>query len=204
MMNKRHILKCLANAIDSKSKLPQEILDLPGFCPPRIRHFLNSLCDFEGCNYLEIGTFKGASLLSAAFKNSGRFTAIDNFSEFDGTRDILLHSIDGFKDVCKVNFIEGDCWEIPKEKLPEEVNVYFYDGNHSEESQERGLTQFDSILANCFVILVDDYSWAGSLAGTEKALKKLNYKLDLKVELHDDGNKDGWWNGLFVLLAEKQ
>ncbi len=202
-MDKDHIITCLYKASRMQSKLPQAILDLPGFCPPKIRHFLNNLCDFRGCNYLEVGTYQGASLLSSAYGNTGIFTGIDNFSEFDGPREALKEHIATHGKKGMVHFVEGDSWEIDRSRLVKSVNVYLYDGNHSYESQKKGLLQFDGILDDRFVLMVDDYSWPDSLNGTRDALDELGYKVDLRLELHDDDNQQGWWNGLLVLLANK-
>src|SRR2546426_12350592 len=77
-----HTLHSIFAAERGDSKLTSEILGLAGFSSPRMRHFLNNVCSFPSVNYLEIGTWKGSTLLSASYLNSGQFTGIDNFSQF--------------------------------------------------------------------------------------------------------------------------
>lgn len=204
MLTKSHVLDAIYRGEKEESKVPKDILSgVAGYSPPKIRHFLNNLCDFQGCNYFEVGVFQGSTLLSAAYKNPGSYAGIDNFSQFDNVRSNLDKNLERFSDSCKIVFHEGDCWEYNQKFLPRDINVFLYDGDHTEESQRKGLVHFAPLLADRFILMVDDYSWPDSIKGTELALEELGYKIDLRVELHDDGNKDGWWNGFFILLADK-
>jgi predicted O-methyltransferase YrrM len=205
MFTLNHVIDSVSKAGHRHSKLTQEELNVVGFAPPQARHLLNNLCSFPGCNYLEIGSFKGASVISAAYKNlNGRFTAVDDFSEFADQPGNLKANLASYRETCQIRFVEGDCFTMDKAKLPKDVNVYFYDGNHSVESQERGITEFSDLLADRFILIVDDYSWSDPNVGTARALEKMNYNIELRLELHDDGNKQGWWNGLLILVANKR
>ena len=74
------------------SKLPDDILAVEGYSSPLVRRLLNNLCDFDGCRYVEVGTWQGATALSASYLNRGSFKAIDNFSEFGGPREVCLRN----------------------------------------------------------------------------------------------------------------
>jgi hypothetical protein len=203
-MNKRHIIQALAKGEREQSKLPTDILGgVAGFSPPKIRHFLNNLCDFSDCNYFEVGVFQGSTLLSAAYKNPGRYCGIDDFSEFNNTRQNLDVNLKRFAPSCNITFHEGDCWEYNQRMLPSDINVFLYDGSHDLENQRRGITHFMPKLADRFVLMVDDYSWEESIKGTDLALEELGIKVDLRLEIHDKDNNDGWWNGFLILLASK-
>lgn len=205
VLTQSHVIQAVQRGNSCDSKVPHEILSgVAGYSPPRIRHFLNNLCDFEGCNYFEVGVFQGSTLLSAAYKNQGSYAGIDDFSQFDNIRSNLDKNLERFKDSCNITFHEGDCWEYETKSLPHDVNVFLYDGDHSLESQRKGLIHFAPILADRFVLMVDDYSWADSVKGTELALEELGFKIDLRLEIHDENNLNGWWNGFLILLANKE
>ena len=166
-------------------------------CPPNIRRLFNNICNFQGCRYLEVGSYLGASLASAAYDNPGLFYGIDDFSQFNNNINRIKSNIDRFPNI---QFYEANSWEIDL-SLFHDINVYFYDGDHSTESQEQAITYFWPCLSHQFIWLVDDYSWPEPFKGTQAALKRLD--VELKIELHDDRNKTGWWNGLLVALCRK-
>jgi hypothetical protein len=202
-MDKSHLLKNLSKALDEESKLSQEVLDVEGLSSNKFRHFINNLCDFQGCNYLEVGSWKGSTLISASYKNEGIFTGIDNFSRKRSDKERLISNLELFSEECKINFIESDCWTVDKKSLPQDVNVYLYDGHHGYESQYKGIVDFYPVLAKQFILIVDDYSWEDSKNATEAALKEVKCKIDTKIEFTDDRNKSGWWNGVLIVLGNK-
>jgi hypothetical protein len=79
-----HVTAALFSTYRGASKLPDDILAVEGYSSPLVRRLLNNLCDFDGCRYVEVGTWQGATALSASYLNRGSFKAIDNFSEFGG------------------------------------------------------------------------------------------------------------------------
>jgi hypothetical protein len=79
-----HTTGALFSTYRGASKLPDDILAVEGYSSPLVRRLLNNLCDFGGCRYVEVGTWQGATALSASYLNRGSFKAIDNFSEFGG------------------------------------------------------------------------------------------------------------------------
>jgi hypothetical protein len=71
----------LNNADSGKSKLTQEVLDIPGFTSNKIKHFINNLADMVDTRYLEIGAEHGPVFAAAVQGNKIAAIAIDNFSE---------------------------------------------------------------------------------------------------------------------------
>jgi len=202
-MNKEHIDQCISKAELGESKLTPDALGITGWSSPKIKHFLNNLCSLQGINYLEIGCWRGSTFVSALFGNNvANAFGIDNFSEFDGH--------EAFQNNCKsfslqnYSFINKDCFTVDLSTLPK-FDIYFYDGCHAEEAQEKALTYFDPVLKDKCIIIIDDWNWSFVQAGTLKALQKLNYKIEHKVEFTNGGNdKIHWWNGLLILLIDKR
>ena len=107
----------------------------------------------------------------------------------------------------EIRMINQDCFLFNKEGL-KNINVYFYDGDHSEESQEKGLIYYNDILADTVIIIVDDWNAPNVRSGTRKAIKELNWKILKEWEL--PGQSGNWsansglyWNGLYVSVIQK-
>ena len=200
-MNKEHIDRSIAKAELGESKLSSDVLGIFGWSSPKIKHFLNNICSLPDINYLEIGCWRGSTFISALFGNIVNAVGIDNFSEFDGHEAFEGNCIDF--SLQNYTFINKDCFTVDLLTLPK-FDIYFYDGCHTEEAQEKALTYFDPVLKDRCIIIIDDWNWPFVQAGTLKALQKLNYKIEHKVEFTNGGNdKTHWWNGLLILLVDK-
>lgn len=189
------------------SKLSEEILGIAGMSSPKVRHLLNNLCQRDRARYLEVGVWAGSTFVSALFGNRNTVTAadaIDNFSQFGGTRKT-------FDDNCRRHIVdvpftvhESGFRDVTPDLTPL-VNIYFYDGDHSAADQRDAILHFQPCLANEFVLLVDDWNWPDVKCGTYEALAKSGMRLGRYWELPADYNGDTaqWWNGLFVAVINK-
>lgn len=214
-------MEFLANAINNannkKSKLPKEILEIDGMTSFKIKHFLNNICDFEGCNFLEVGSYMGSTFMSAIYNNSLKATSIDfwsNKKDFQNTRLTFKRNLKKTlklqtKEVKQeIQIINKDCFYYDKKEL-KDVNVYFYDGPHDRESQIKALTQYNDILANQFILIIDDWNSFDTKVGTFVAINRLRYNVIGHCELM--GLPENWkmdddfyWNGLFIAFLAKK
>lgn len=187
--------------------LPQEVFDLPGFSGKKVRTLLNWINKLTNPNYLEIGIWKGSTFISALYGNSFEFAlGIDNGSEFgnaefernQNTRQLLT-------DLNRIRFINRDCFELNPYDLGRTFNVYFYDGNHSYDSQVRAFTHYNPVLRSPFIAIVDDYNWLAVENGTKDAFSTLGYKVvdDWELRTNMEGDPDSYWNGLYLAVVEK-
>lgn len=64
-----------------QSKVGERERELFGMSSPRLKALLNNLCSKEGTNYLELGVYKGSTLISAAFGNiTNKVVGVENYS----------------------------------------------------------------------------------------------------------------------------
>ena len=165
------IQKALKNSGDTK--LTQEIFKLSGMSSPEVRILLNEVVK-EGDKYLEIGVHRGSTFVSAMYKNNALGVAIDNFSQFGG-QEVK----NWFDQACKENnvdnfmFLNKDCFDLmPEDKdLIVDTNVYFYDGDHRHEDQERALTYYFDLMSDVFIFVVDDWNHEPARTGTRSGLE---------------------------------
>jgi predicted O-methyltransferase YrrM len=161
---------------------------------------LAASCLGPGESYVEVGSFKGLSLIAAMLGNTGDFVGIDNFSLGGGSRRLLeanlrRHGLSGH------TVFEGDAFTLLRRGVlgDRRVGVYYYDAAHDYRSQLRGLRLIEPYLVDDALLIVDDTDWEqvaramrDYLAGQPRA--ELAVKLDGK-----DLGQPWWWEGVHVL-----
>lgn len=187
------------------SKLAPNITKMRGMSSRKFRHFLNNLITNES-KYLEIGVWRGSTFISALYNNAPKVaTGIDNFSEFRGPKDIFLKNCQTYLPNNIYNFIDKDCFKIDlNAEFKNTYNIYFYDGNHEQLSQELALTYYLPILEDIFILLVDDWCSEKVKVGTKLGIAKNNLKILYEKEIYSTGNdSNNWWNGLYIAILAK-
>ena len=210
--------KALASARAGDSKLSKTVLDIPGLTSPKVKNFINKLCEMPEAKYLELGVFQGSIFASALEGNTIFATAVDNWSGNLPARpdvDIGVVNTDNHfaftnnvKDLIgknKVQVVNGDMWNLELKKLSYKHNILFYDGPHDEESHYKVLHKYLPVLDNQFVLVIDDWNWPNVSLPTKKAIKDLNLKVLYEEEINckvEDVND--FWNGLGIYVLEKR
>jgi predicted O-methyltransferase YrrM len=181
--------------------------DVPGMATESKLALLNlAAAKLEpGESYLEVGSFKGLSLIGAMLDNQrARFYAIENFLEFNldagATRAELLANLDRWVERDRLELLEGDCFRLLRRDglLQAPVGVYFYDGAHGRLPHYLALGVAERWLADRALVVVDDASWPMVARQTDRYLAAHpGYELlfDLAAEREEDPR---WWNGLRV------
>lgn len=206
-----HVKKSINDASQGKSKLSSELLKLygpnDGASGIKERHLLNNLCSLPGTRYLEIGVFHGSTFTAALFNNSANIldaVAVDNWAQFGNNKESFLNKAYRFLPQNSFRFIEQDAFSIDLAKNFEyPVTVYFYDGDHSYESQYKAFTYFNSVFANTFIAIVDDWNHTAERA-TRQAFEKLGYTILFEQALTGpNGDVNNWWYNVYVAVIKK-
>lgn len=134
-------------ADNERSKITEREKDIFGLTSVKVRALLNNLCSKDNTNYLEIGVYKGATLLSALAGNKKtKAFGIDNFSYDDrepkkkapegqiweNMKSHLYSNIDRFKDpdssvnTDNITILEEDFKTVDWSKLPK-FDLCFFD-----------------------------------------------------------------------------
>lgn len=199
------IKQCIADAEAHKSKLDEAYISkLDGLSSPKVWHLLSNLCSGASA-YLEVGCYKGSTLLAALYKNPVYAFAIDNFSMSPQTRNDFFKNTDG----ANFEFYEGDSFSCDLRKIKKPIDVYFFDGCHSVDSQYKAVSHFIPAMSNDFIMVIDDWDANKVRVGTHTALNDLKIKPIEKYELKGamgesiEERKDGWWGGLCILKIKK-
>jgi hypothetical protein len=209
--------KAVAKGILNDGTLPPEILQLEGMSSHAIRILLNEICKgLPGANYLEIGSWRGSTFISALYNNKEtKGTSIDSHSEYVN-HPIFKTTAEMLKNNCERNLTHGenyelitaDCFEY---KLPadKQYSIYLFDGPHDYDSQYKALSHYYDNLEDIFIYICDDYSVRDVEEGTVAALKDLDIQVvtDHKMfgyQAIPSHMTTGFWNGYYVAVCVKR
>jgi predicted O-methyltransferase YrrM len=153
-----------------------------------------------GESYVEAGTFKGTSLISAMLGNEGDFVAIDNFSMGDGSPELVRQNLARFG-LEGATILEGDTADVLQrgDLAGRRIGVFYYDAAHSYEAHLEGLRLVEPYLAERALLIVDDSDWEQVGRATRDYLAgqpRARMLFDVKGDQH--GQPD-WWKGVHVL-----
>jgi predicted O-methyltransferase YrrM len=191
--------------------------DVPGMASLKKLKLLNLAfsCLPAGEGYLEVGTYRGKSLISAMLGNPARSVyACDNFSLFTETNSLveLKSNLQRYHLLKRVTIFDQDFTTMMDDThVPTPIGCYFYDGAHDEQSQYEGIKLAEPLLADNALVIVDDWRLAsdsGSYArdGTERAIRESHNEWVRLYELpaRFNGDQAMWWNGVGVFAFRRR
>ena len=151
--------------------------------------------------YVEVGVYRGTSLVAAMLGNDGRrFVGIDDFRFREGSVEQVTQNLRRF-DLPRPELIVGDVFElVPTGVLREKpVGVWYYDALHTYEAQLEGLRVAEPWLVPGALVIVDDTDW-------EQVARAMDDYVAEQPRAHRIlalGGKDRgfpqWWEGMQVL-----
>jgi hypothetical protein len=209
---RKHIQTAFSNAENGISKITDDIINMHGMTGTLTRHFYNNILNIDDARYLEIGTWAGSSVCSAMCGNRAKVVCIDNWSQYEGPKEIFLKNFEKFKGNNDAQFIENDCFTLDTLNLPK-FNIYMYDGEHSHDSHYKALSHFYNCLDDTFIYIVDDWNWLDVRNGTKNAIEAMNLSVLYDKEIRLTWNEDHtpmdvaaktWWNGIYVAILQKK
>jgi predicted O-methyltransferase YrrM len=155
-----------------------------------------------GESYVEVGSYRGTSLIAALLGNDGRdVVGIDDFSLGEGSRERLEANLERFGLGGRATILEGDAFELLRTGAlgDRRAGVYYYDGGHSYEQQLDGLRLAEPYLSSPALVIVDDTDWDRVAAATRDYLAAQPRARLLLEVAGTDGGQPWWWEGLQLI-----
>jgi predicted O-methyltransferase YrrM len=170
--------------------------------------------------YLEVGVFRGLTLLSVAAAAPGADCyGVDNFSQFDpgGDNERTVRAAISRLGLSHVHLVNRDFEDalltLGQYIGPRRIGVYFVDGPHDYRSQYLCLDFAHAHLSDDAVIVVDDANYEHVRRATRDWLLA-NPGFALAFEAYTAGHpgtrtpegaaaaRAGWWNGVHVIVRD--
>jgi predicted O-methyltransferase YrrM len=151
-------------------------------------------------SYVEVGSFKGQSLIAAMLGNAGDFVGIDDFSMDGGGRALLEANLRGHGLVGHT-VLEGDAFALLRAGAlgGRRVGVYYYDAAHDYQSQLDALRLVEPYLVEGALLIVDDTDWR-QVRRALRDYRRSQPRARLLVEIAGkDRGQPWWWEGVQVL-----
>jgi predicted O-methyltransferase YrrM len=181
-----------------------EVLEaVPGLAQPNNLALLNvaARCLDDGESYVEVGTYRGTSLIAAMLGNDADFVALDNWSMGEGSREQLELNLARFGLSGRPELLEGDAFETLRSGAlaGRTVGVYYYDNGHEYEQQLDGMRLIEPYLASPALVIVDDTDWERVERAVDDYLEQQPRATEiLKIDGKDRGHPE-WWEGMRVI-----
>jgi len=184
--------------------LKKELMKIDSMSTYAIGHVINKICQKlnNDENYVNIGVWKGFSLIAGMLNTNCSVYGNDNFSQFDGPKEEFTKKFNLLKSKDKHFFYECDYKNFftKYEKLKKSINFYYYDGEHSYKNQFENLIIAKDYFKSGTIILVDDVNFQEVEAGTKDFISKYpnDYKILKDIKTANNHCHPSYWNGLFL------
>jgi hypothetical protein len=192
------------------------LVEVRGLSSPRVCNLLNALVrELDPSEaYLEIGTWQGLTLLSAALGNFGRtcigcdkFRFYGRFTGWGlGARRALLRNIRRYRGyTADIHFHHTTAARLFAERrVSTPVGLYFYDADHSYRGTRHGIEAAAPFLADRCLVILDDWNDPIIRRATHDGLEAAHLRRLWQGELGGDQTERGFWNGLGLFYVEKE
>lgn len=213
-------IEAIKNAIEMaknhQSKMDQVAWSVPALSSLKIRHLMNNLGAIS-TRYLECGVHVGG-LFCSTIANNRLLTATANDSFASDESGEVKYEPQFRSNVTKClpdntifTFRKGNTFEIPPINIPNGIDLYLFDADHSYESQRKAMTHFLPAMADEFIVCVDDWQYGDVKVATMEGLHESGCSILFQEELvnpepytEDQHLNDLWWRGYAVFLLRKK
>lgn len=188
-------------------------IDVPGLTSTRVQSFLNALGK-KVDNYLEVGSYIGATACAILKDNKINAHFVDNWKEdiATATKDIEMPSnskqvfIDNIGKYSKGNNItihHSDMFKVDKNKI-RNIDLFFYDGPHDAMSVESAVNYYAECFNDTAILIFDDANWDSVVKGAQDGVVNNGFNvLYSKALMNDVESERDWWNGIYIIIITK-
>lgn len=213
-LTKNKIIEAFHTAESDKSGLREFERDLYGASGRKTRHAINNICGIkEGLTYLELGVYRGSTLVAANYNNKLTTYAVDDFtmdikepkqykeSGWNNARQATVDLLNRYK-FSNVNIIEEDAFKVDVKKIAKKVDIIHYDLDEHHANVEQILRKYLSVFDKHTVLMFSN--WNSN--GVRKAFAQFTKTPGIEIEplfeklSNNAGDNMNWYNGFAVFL----
>jgi hypothetical protein len=198
--------------VDSVNNTVQ--IDIPGLTSTRVQSLINGLAK-SSSKYLEIGSYQGATAAAALSGNKLEAYFVDMWESapqavrrgwetpVTNTLEEFKENIKPYKGDSKIFISNSDMFRVDVSKISD-IDLFFYDGPHDHESTKNAVKYYYPSFANQSILIFDDANWTEVVQGAHKGILESGLKiLYSKKVLNSLESDTDWWNGLYIVVVEK-
>ena len=210
------------NKVDEKISLVAKALvdsvndckvnDIEGLTSERTKKLLHSLGKLS-TSYLEIGVLNGATFCSVLKDNVLNAYAIDDWknivqasngsTNIQSNKEKFVENVQTFKGNNKVKLFDSHFLDVDKTNI-DYIDFMFYDADHSEDLTRASVTYFSDKFVDNTILVFDDANFDGVVSGALKGIEDSGLKiLYQKIILNEIEDSEQWWNGLLIVVVER-
>jgi hypothetical protein len=189
-------------------------INIPGLTSTRVQSLINGLAK-SSSKYLEIGSYQGATAAAALSGNNLQAYFVDTWQEApqavrEGWETPDTNSLEEFKKNInpykgnnKIFISNSDMFKVNLKPISN-IDLFFYDGPHDFESTKNAVKYYSATFARQSILIFDDANWTDVVKGAHKGILELGLKiLYSKKVLNSLESESDWWNGLYIVVVEK-
>lgn len=185
-------------------------INIMGLTSPRVQNLLYGLS--KHCNnYLEIGSAMGATAAAVAQNNDIQIHCVDKWEEnIQPELDVFALPNNTKKEFDKnvsgdnITIHDGDLFAVDKSKL-NDIDLFFYDGPHDEITTAQAVEYYADTLADTAILVFDDFNWQGVVSGANQGIQNAGLTvINHRVITNNVENPTQWWNGLYILVVQRE
>lgn len=214
------------DAQNNRAKIASDwrVMDQYSLSSKKFKILLNNLCTLENSAFLEVGSFRGATICAAAYGNKLLAAyAVDNFSydplslytdeqgQISNTNPQGWPNIKiGFADIVNkldlnktVKLHAGDWNKTPDGWIKHKISIFHID---IRDDVGEILKFYDKYLDDSFILVVANYNETDIIEQIGQWVENSKYLVAKKITKFSSSNadSDGWWNGLGIYVINKQ
>jgi len=197
------------------SGIPTTQNNIPGLTSSRVKTLLNNIA--KGVDtYMEIGCALGSTFFATLDKNTLVAYAVDNWNENiqpdrtdlrtlpENTYFRFKQNLENYKGNSKIVVLNNDLFETNLKDLNKKINMWFYDGPHDAKTTKEAVEFYASSFSKEAVLIFDDANWKGVVDGAREGINAAGLTASYeKIILNDQEDPNGWWNGLYIVIVNK-
>ena len=184
-----------------QSKISERERELYGISSPRLKALINNICSKEGTNYLELGVFKGSTIISAAYGNlSTKLVGVENYKYdqnepkrtapegtiWENMKTQLNSNIKRYEELGvpvntnNITIIESDFQDVDWKSYPK-FDVCFFDVVPADKETYKAFFEKTlSALSSEAVIIFSNYSNVKNAKELDEIIADNNHKFDVQ------------------------
>lgn len=187
-------------------------LDIPGLTSNRVQKLLNRLA--AHCNnYLEIGSYLGATACAVLKDNNISCHFVDNWKEEvypmnhektpENDKNVFMENIKKYAKSNKIFVHKKDMFQVDTTTI-NQIDLFFYDGPHDHESTYGIIQYYKNCFSDTAILIFDDANWEGVVSGAQEGIIESGLNVIYsKLMLNDIEDERNWWNGLYIVVVTK-